>query len=122
MHVSDKPRFNIRAIRESRGYTQEYMAEMLDICQSTYANLESGKSVMRVDRLLEICTILETDIHLVLEQGTGIKPGPHTFQKDGNPKAEMGADVRQMYDQLIAELRNEIAFLRSLIRPQHEHH
>jgi DNA-binding XRE family transcriptional regulator len=44
MHASDKPRLHIRAIRESRGYTQEYMAEMLDICQSTYANLESGRT------------------------------------------------------------------------------
>ncbi|MBP7240340.1 MAG: helix-turn-helix transcriptional regulator, partial [Saprospiraceae bacterium] len=39
MRKADKAELRIRSFREAKGYTQEYMAEMLDICQSTYANL-----------------------------------------------------------------------------------
>ncbi len=121
MRYSDKIGQQIRSIRESRGYSQEYMAEMLGTCQSAYANLESGKSVMRVDRLMDICAILETDVHLLLEQTAGVKQELVVLRKDGDQKVEMSSDVRQMYDRLIAELRSEIEFLRSLIRPQHDH-
>jgi len=121
MRYSDKIGQQIRSIRESRGYSQEYMAEMLGTCQSAYANLESGKSVMRVDRLMNICAILETDVHLLLEQTAGVKQELVVLRKDGDQKVEMSSDVRQMYDRLIAELRSEIEFLRSLIRPQHDH-
>jgi len=33
---------NIRTLRESKGYSQEYMAEMMGITQSSYARFERG--------------------------------------------------------------------------------
>jgi len=117
MHGSDKPRLNIRAVRENRGYTQEYMAGMLDICQSTYANLESGKTTLSISRLLRIAEILETDFAELIDHK---KPPGETDSKKNQPSVPLQPNLYQetkgVYEQLIHELRNEIDFLRSLIR------
>jgi len=117
MHQPDKPDLRIRAFREAKGYTQEYMAEMLNICQSTYANLESGKTTLSITRLLHIADILETDFTNLLEFRR--HPLSKNISKgiDGKYGAvEMHQETKGVYDQLIQEMRSEIAFLRSLIR------
>lgn len=42
----------IREIRESRGFTQQQIADQLFVGQRTYADYESGKTRIPVDRLL----------------------------------------------------------------------
>jgi transcriptional regulator with XRE-family HTH domain len=116
MRFSDKIGQQIRSIRESKGYSQEYMAEMLGTCQSAYANLESGKSIMRVDRLLEICSLLEMDVHQLLEQCGTNKIVGLMNTRDGERKTEMNSSEKQVYEQLIISLRSEIDFLRSLLK------
>ena len=117
MHQTDKPRLNIRGIRESKGYTQEYMAEMLDICQSTYANLESGKTTLTLARLLRIADILETDFTELVDHKkptSGKYPG--SFLSAPLQVESIHPETKGLYEQLIHELRTEIDFLRSLIR------
>ncbi len=101
----------IRSCRESRGYSQEYMADMLNIVQSAYANIESGKTTLRIDRLKKISEILELDIHNVIDEG---------FQLEGRPNGSQSTIIfpatKEVYDHLIIELRNEIEFLRSLVK------
>lgn len=119
MQKSDKPVLRIRAIRESKGYTQEYMAEMLGLCQSSYAHLESGKTRLSVDRLLQIAHLLETDLDGLIEL-----PSQHKVERSHASRSEMpvpdGLDTgtRKMYEAIIEEMRGEIQFLRSLIRPE----
>lgn len=50
---------NIRAIRESKHLSQEYVAMSLRISQSSYAKLESGQSKLTVDRLLLLAEIFK---------------------------------------------------------------
>jgi len=117
MHESDKPRLNIRAMRESKGYTQEYMAEMLNICQSTYANLESGKTMLTLARLLRIAEILETEFtDLVEYKKTYSGKEATAFTASHQNGHELQPETKGLYEQLIFELRSEIEFLRSLIR------
>ena len=117
MHESDKPRLNIRAVRESRGYTQEYMAEMLDICQSTYACLESGKTTLSINRLLRIADILETDFTELIEYKKTSAKMPETNPLQQAPlQGYAHRETIGVYEQLIGELRSEINFLRTLIR------
>lgn len=115
MRKADKAELRIRSFREAKGYTQEYMAEMLNICQSTYANLESGKSTLSIDRLLEIAEILDLDFHQLLvlkSKGEEGKLPVHESQL-GN---HLHDETKKLYDQLVEELRSEVAFLRSMIR------
>ncbi|MDR0364522.1 MAG: helix-turn-helix domain-containing protein [Bacteroidales bacterium] len=57
---------NIKQIRELRNYSQEYVAQELGISQSTYARIESGTIIPKIDRLQRIAEILEIDISFLL--------------------------------------------------------
>jgi transcriptional regulator with XRE-family HTH domain len=52
---------NIRRLRESRSYSQEYMAGRLFISQNTYSKLELGYTALTIERLIMIAAILEVD-------------------------------------------------------------
>lgn len=109
----------IRSCRESRGYSQEYMADMLDIGQSAYAHIESGKTTLTIDRLIHITEILQLDIHEIIEIAiqTRIK-SPSFSVSNVKQNGILYPDTKEVYDQLIVELRNEIKFLKSLIKKE----
>jgi len=50
---------NIRRIRESKSYTQEYLAIKLAISQNAYSKIELGYTKITVERLFQISQILE---------------------------------------------------------------
>lgn len=54
--------FNIRKIREQKGFSQEYMANTLNISQASYARMENEETKITVERLQKIAEILETSI------------------------------------------------------------
>jgi transcriptional regulator with XRE-family HTH domain len=58
--------YNIKKLRELRGYTQCYMAEELKITQGAYSLIENGKSKLEIQRLEQIAAILNTDINTLL--------------------------------------------------------
>lgn len=47
----------MRILRESQDYSQEYVADVLNINQKTYSNLESGKSKLTVDRIQQLADL-----------------------------------------------------------------
>lgn len=61
--VSDK----IRTHRETRNYTQEYVASKLGISQNAYSKIELGYTRITVERLCHIALILEVDMFRFLE-------------------------------------------------------
>ena len=48
----------IKKVRELKNYTQEYMAEQLDISQAAYSKLEHGTIKVSSEKLAEIARIL----------------------------------------------------------------
>lgn len=52
---------NIRRIRESKDYTQDYLAVKLNISQNAYSKIELGYTKITVERLFQIAQILEVD-------------------------------------------------------------
>lgn len=105
MRYTDKLGRILRHARETKGYSQEYMAEMLNIAQSSYANLESGKTSITVDRMIEIVQILQLNLHQVC----GELEGKTDLSEGTSP------EVREAYSMLVAEMKEEIRFLRNLI-------
>jgi transcriptional regulator with XRE-family HTH domain len=57
---------NIKNIRELKNLTQEYVANEIELSQSTYARIESGESVPRIDKLQRIAEVLEVDLSTLL--------------------------------------------------------
>lgn len=49
----------IKQAREKRGITQEKLAEALDVSNAYISKIERGKTPINLDRLSEICAVLE---------------------------------------------------------------
>lgn len=58
---------NIKRIRELKDYTQEYMALMLNITQTSYNRIEKGNSPLSCDKLEEIVSIFEMDLISIIK-------------------------------------------------------
>ena len=58
MNVSDK----LRIIRQSKGYTQDYVAEKLNIDPVNYGRIERGQTKLTIDRLQKLADIFEINI------------------------------------------------------------
>jgi len=107
----------IRALREAKGYSQEYMADMLNISQSAYACLESGKTSLRVERLFQILELLDTDIASLLNKKSVANSSANGSETSALENKGIGMpELKGVYDRLFQEMRDEILFLRSLIR------
>ena len=57
---------NIKAIRELKNYTQDYVACQLQVSVPTYSNIETGKTEVTLSRLQQIAEILEVDYQQIL--------------------------------------------------------
>lgn len=61
---------NIRKIRESKNYTQDYLAAKLAISQNAYSKIELGYTKITVERLFQIAQILEVNpVDLIIING-----------------------------------------------------
>ena len=51
----------IRIIRQTKGYTQEYVAERLNIDTVNYGRIERGQAKLTIERFVKICDLLEVN-------------------------------------------------------------
>ncbi len=109
----------IRLIRESQGFSQDYVAMKLDITQQAYSAIEKNPERATLTRLREIAIILQVPLVTLLgEDEINLQQNFH--QAGGNAatifkNVSSGADV---YEKWIAELKEEIAFLRGCVANQ----
>lgn len=59
----------MKELRESKGLTQEYMAGLLGIKQSSYSLKESGKRKFKISELLVIKEILNVSLDEIINIG-----------------------------------------------------
>jgi transcriptional regulator with XRE-family HTH domain len=57
---------NIKNIRELKNFSQEYIAGEIEVSQSTYARIENGTTIPRIDKLQRIADVLEVDLSTLL--------------------------------------------------------
>lgn len=58
---------NLKKIRKDKGYTQEILAEKLNVVRQTVSKWEKGLSLPDVDMLSKIANVLETDVNILLD-------------------------------------------------------
>ena len=58
---------HLREIREKNGYTQQQMADILNIGRSTYTYYETGKSQASYDKLKIMCEVFGVDYNTLLD-------------------------------------------------------
>ncbi len=57
---------NIKAIRELKNFTQDYVATKLNMSIPGYSNIETGKTDVTLTRLLQIAKVLQIDYLQIL--------------------------------------------------------
>lgn len=129
-HISTVIGQKIRKIRELKGFSQEYVANKLELTQKAYSNIENGKTKLDFDRLEAISKILEVEVMNILSFDE-----KNLFNNYNQADTQTGSfgifynskegedNETQLYktriSQLEAEvkfLREEITFLRSLVK------
>jgi transcriptional regulator with XRE-family HTH domain len=109
----------IRAARQARGFSQEYIALKLGVTQQTYSNLEKNPDGTTLGRLRELAKILEVDlITLIGESSTMVQTNMN--QQGGNAASSMifnqiASDQQAATQKMIEHLEQEIEFLRKFI-------
>ena len=72
MHYRDR----IRALREDNDYTQNQVANILNICQRTYADYELGKTRIPIDSLIKLAKYYDVDMNYISGTSNDKKPFP----------------------------------------------
>lgn len=113
---------NIRTIREIKGYSQDYMAEKLNVSQKTYSNIEADKSKVNTDLIKSIATILEIDaIRLlsfnekILFQNCNNSGNLNTYHQALDRENQVLKDSISQLKEEVNFLREEVSFLRGLL-------
>lgn len=103
---------NIRKIRELKGYSQEYIASQMNISQRSYSRIEKNEIELNLNKLHQICEILEVPLKELFEfdEQKLFNPGEINQQDSGST---IGYKEKEFYEVQIQLLKDEVAFLRS---------
>ena len=85
---------NIRKFRKSRKWSQEFLAEKIDLSINTISETENGKKFIRAETLIGFATIFEVEVYELLKP-EGVLP-----DKPVNILAEFSEEVRQKVDEI----------------------
>ena len=59
---------DIRAFLEKRGYSQDELAEIMDVHRSTISKVETGKFAISIDYIVKFAWYLDFDISVIEKQ------------------------------------------------------
>ena len=59
----------IRAFREKKGFSQDELAEIMDVNRSTISKVETGKFAITIDYLVKFAWYLDFNISVLEKQG-----------------------------------------------------
>ncbi|MBI4690048.1 MAG: helix-turn-helix transcriptional regulator [Nitrospirae bacterium] len=95
----------IKSLRESKGWTQEHLAEKMDISTNYLSSIERGKENPTFDMLIKLALALKVDMWELFD-----------FGHEANSK-----ELREMLNRLIKEVNEEkiaiaVRVLRTMVR------
>lgn len=92
----------IQSRRKQLGYTQEQLADAMNVSIQMVSNLERGNKAIRIDNLINLCQILETSTDYIL---TG-KETPKDLDVLTSRIAQLTPKDQKMIDLLVDYCRN----------------
>lgn len=105
----------IRKVREMKDFSQENMSLELGMSVSGYSRIERNEVRITIDKLFQICKILEVRIEDLLSIGNGYK-----FYKSGYYQDDLGTNssplsMDELYKFQIDMLTEEVRYLREIL-------
>lgn len=107
--------FNIRKIRESKGFSQDYMANVLDISQASYARLENEDTKVTVDRLYKIAEVLDTNIIDFFDADRSTIQSQNNYEGSYGLVQNLTIENKEILDKLIKSKDEQIGLLQKVI-------
>jgi transcriptional regulator with XRE-family HTH domain len=114
---------NIRRIREIKNYTQEAVADKVGMSVSAYGDIERGKSDVNFTRLGEIAAALEVKPEEIVTFASNVfnnNVHDHGYAVNNgtvnNVPENMMLLERSVFDKMMKDKYEEIAFLREQLR------
>lgn len=124
MALNDK----IRVLREFNGWTQEQMAELMEISTNGYARLERGESKLKMEHLEKVAQLFKIDVadlmnatdkgvlFLLSDTENAFGSNYNYYGNDAHVhEIEKLKLIIQHKDELLAQQRNEIELLKTLV-------
>ena len=111
MSVGEK----IKKLRELKNYTQNYMANELNLSLSGYGKIERDETDISLSRLEEIAKVLEVDLPTILSFD---EKNVFNFSNNENASGIIQnnyAVQNELIDRLIQQYKDEIAQLKGII-------
>lgn len=112
MNVGEK----IKKLRELKNYTQQYLAEQLDLSLSGYGKIERNETDISISRLEQIATILGVDINTILSFEE-----KHIFNMSNKQQANgivqnQYANQIELIEKIVSQYKEENLYLKELIK------
>tara|TARA_R110002020_G_scaffold55420_2_gene153773 strand:+ start:548 stop:949 length:402 start_codon:yes stop_codon:yes gene_type:complete len=106
----------MRILRESNEYSQEYVANVLNISQKTYSSLESGKTKITLNRIQELADLYKVKPEYFLSEDLPIvnyNTGTYSRSVIAKNSYEEKNDVQsqQLFERIIKEKEIHISHL-----------
>ena len=107
---------NIRKVREIKGFSQEYMANELEISQRHYSRFEQNETELSVNKLNQIASILGVTGQQLLgfDERFIFQNCETAFGNNQNYYAFSDKE-RELYETRINHLESEVTFLRTMV-------
>lgn len=94
----------LRRLRMEKGYKQEYLADVLEISQKTYSNMENDKSSISLDTLKKIAQEYKIElIDLIKDDKVVIQ------NNSSNDTSTLNGVINNHSEELIIQLKERIA-------------
>ena len=109
----------IKTLRESKGLSQDYIACKLEISHQAYSKIESSPDTASLKRLRDLSEVLGVTLTSIIgEDDTYILQNFH--QQGGNASTVMYLSgitekERAVYENHIADLKNQVEWLREML-------
>jgi len=103
----------IKHVRELRNYTQEFMAEMLEVSQSTYARYEKDDGDLTISKLKKIAEILDMKIEDLINFTDKYIFNNYTSNQanQGYIINQFSANEKKLYEDKIRLLEDKINYI-----------
>ncbi|KUJ54665.1 helix-turn-helix domain-containing protein [Chryseobacterium aquaticum] len=109
----------IRRLRENKGFSQEDMAEKLQISRSAYSRIESGETNSWVNHLNKLCENLDVKPEELLLNSDQLiqnnQDSDSVIQNNANNDTNitinhLSEKVIELYEERIAELKDQVNY------------
>lgn len=100
--------YNIKTLRELKGFTQEYVSDCIGLSRASYSQIENGRTRLTANQLIKISDVLEIKIQDIIDFK---KPALYDSSQKLNHAEE---------NQIVYNDSEQVLLLKELVKMQRE--